>query len=63
MAFFTTAVTILGTLVTALGASLSAWGVINLLEGYDNETEPPRLDEREASKTKVIDLTSNSVNE
>ena len=34
MAFFQSSITILETLVIALGAGLGAWGVINLLEGY-----------------------------
>lgn len=34
MAFFTTAVTGLKTVVTAIGAGVGVWGVINLLEGY-----------------------------
>jgi hypothetical protein len=34
MAFFASAITVLQTLVIALGAGLSVWGVINLLEGY-----------------------------
>lgn len=37
MAFFTSAVNIMGTLVTALGGGLGVWGVINLLEGYGND--------------------------
>ena len=37
MAFFNSAITTLSTLVTALGAGLGAWGVINLLEGYGND--------------------------
>ena len=37
MGFFTTAVTTLKTLVCAIGAGLGAWGVINLLEGYEND--------------------------
>ena len=37
MAFFTTAITTLKTLVCAIGAGLAAWGVINLLEGYGND--------------------------
>ena len=37
MAFFTTAVTGLTTVVTALGAGVGVWGVINLLEGYGND--------------------------
>ena len=37
MAFFTSAVGSLQTLVIALGAGLGIWGVINLLEGYGND--------------------------
>ena len=37
MEFFNSAVDVLQTLVTALGAGLGIWGVINLLEGYVND--------------------------
>ena len=37
MAFFTSAVGVLQTLVVALGAGLGVWGVINLMEGYGND--------------------------
>ena len=37
MAFFTSAVTTLQTLVVALGAGLAVWGVVNLLEGYGSD--------------------------
>lgn len=37
MAFFTSAISSLQTLVIALGAGLAVWGVINLLEGYGND--------------------------
>ena len=37
MAFFKSAVTVLQTLVVALGAGLGIWGAINLLEGYGND--------------------------
>ena len=37
MAFFTSAITTLQTLVVARGAGLGVWGVINLLEGYGND--------------------------
>ena len=33
MAFITQAVTVLQTLVIALGAGLAVWGVVNLMEG------------------------------
>ena len=39
MAFFNSAVTVLQTLVIALGAGLGIWGAINLLEGYGNESQ------------------------
>ena len=34
---FNQAITVLQTLVIALGAGLGIWGVINLLEGYGND--------------------------
>lgn len=37
MAFFSSAISILQTLVVAIGAGLAVWGVINLLEGYGND--------------------------
>ncbi len=37
MAFFASAISVLQTLVIALGAGLAIWGVINLLEGYGND--------------------------
>lgn len=37
MAFFTSAISILQTLVIAIGAGLGVWGVINLMEGYGND--------------------------
>ena len=37
MEFFNEAINILKVLVIALGAGLSVWGVVNLLEGYGND--------------------------
>ena len=37
MAFFDSAVTVLQTLVVAIGAGLGIWGIVNLLEGYGND--------------------------
>ena len=37
MAFFSSAVSTLKVLVTALGAGMGVWGVINLLKGYGND--------------------------
>ena len=37
MAFCSSAVNILQSLVTAIGAGLGVWGVINLMEGYGND--------------------------
>lgn len=42
MAFFTSAVSTLSTLVIALGAGLGVWGVVNLLEGYGNDNRATR---------------------
>ena len=35
--FFNQSITTLQTVVTAIGAGLAVWGVINLLEGYGND--------------------------
>ena len=37
MAFFSSSVTGLKTVVTAIGAGVAVWGIINLLEGYGND--------------------------
>lgn len=37
MEFFNSAIDVLQTLVTAIGAGLAVWGAINLLEGYGND--------------------------
>ena len=37
MAFFNQSITVLQTLVVAIGAGLGIWGIINLLEGYGND--------------------------
>ena len=37
MAFFNSAITVLQTLVIAIGAGLGVWDVINLLEGYGSD--------------------------
>lgn len=37
MQFFSQAVTVLQSLVIALGAGLCVWGGINLMEGYGND--------------------------
>ena len=37
MAFFTSAINVLQTLVVALGGGLCVWGGINLLEGYGQD--------------------------
>ena len=37
MEFFSNAVTVLQTLVIAIGAGLAIWGGINLMEGYGND--------------------------
>ena len=42
MAFFFFFVTVLQTLVIAIGAGLGIWGVVNLLEGYGNDNRATR---------------------
>lgn len=37
MGFFTSAINTLRVVTTALGAGVSVWGLINLLEGYGND--------------------------
>ena len=37
MDFFNNAITVLQTLVVAIGAGLCLWGGVNLLEGYGND--------------------------
>lgn len=37
MEFFASTITALVTIVTALGAGVGVWGVINLLEGYGGD--------------------------
>ena len=37
MAFFSSTIDTLQTLVIALGAGLGVWGVVNLLEGYGSD--------------------------
>ena len=37
MDFINDAVTVLQTLVIAIGAGLGIWGLVNLLEGYGND--------------------------
>ena len=38
MEFFTTSITAMSTLVTAMGGGMGVWGVINLMEGYGQYT-------------------------
>ena len=42
MSFFTSAIGVLQTLVVALGAGLGIWGVINLMEGYGQDSPAAR---------------------
>ena len=49
MAFFEQAITVLQTLVIALGAGLGIWGVINLLEGYGNDNPGAKISGHEAA--------------
>ena len=42
MAFFQSSITVLQTLVIAIGAGLGLWGGINLMEGYGNDNRATR---------------------
>ena len=42
MEFFASAITVLKTLVIAIGAGLGVWGVVNLMEGYGNDNRAIR---------------------
>ena len=42
MQFFTQAVTVLQTLLIAIGAGLGLWGLVNLLEGYGQDNRATR---------------------
>lgn len=37
MEFFNQSITVLQTLVVAIGAGLGVWGAVNLMEGYGND--------------------------
>ena len=37
MEFFNQSITVLQTLVVAIGAGLGVWGVVNLMEGHGND--------------------------
>lgn len=37
MEFFNSSITTLTTVVTAIGAGVGVWGIVNLLEGYGND--------------------------
>ena len=43
MAFFSSAIDTLQTLVIALGAGLGVWGVVNLLEGYGSDNPGSKI--------------------
>ena len=54
MAFFNSAVTVLQTLVIALGAGLGIWGAINLLEGYGNDNPGAKSQENSSWLAAVL---------
>lgn len=37
MEFFQSAISTMGTIVIALGAGITGWGAVNLMEGYGND--------------------------
>ena len=56
MAFFTSAVGVLKTLVIALGAGLGIWGVVNLMEGYGNDNPGAEDQENEVFADQSLDI-------
>ena len=42
MEFFNQSITVLQTLVVAIGVGLGVWGVVNLMEGYGNDNRAMR---------------------
>ena len=42
MEFFTLAISVLTTIITAMGAGVGVWGIVNLLEGYSSENAQAR---------------------
>ena len=52
MAFFEQAITVLQTLVIALGAGLGVCGVVNLLEGYGSDNAAANAHVRESNTQK-----------
>ena len=42
MEFFTLAISVLTTIITAMGAGIGVWGIVNLLEGYGSENAQAR---------------------
>ena len=57
MAFFEQAITVLQTLVIALGAGLGIWGVINLLEGYGNDNPGANAAGNEPAEEQEVENT------
>ena len=55
MEFFYAAINLLVIIVTAIGAGLGVWGVINLLEAYSQEKEG-RFGEGEPVKAKLREM-------
>ena len=58
MGFFTTSVTGLKTVVTAIGAGVGVWGVINLLEGYGNDNPGANAHVRKVTHNNLIGSSS-----
>ena len=42
MAFFVSSISSLTVVITAIGAGIGLWGIINLLEGYGNDNRATR---------------------
>ena len=58
MEFFNQAITVLQTLVVAIGAGLGVWGVVNLMEGYGNDNPGANAHVRQRSTKQNKDSQS-----
>ena len=55
MEFFNQAITVLQTLVVAIGAGLGVWGVVNLMEGYGNDNPGAKSQGMSRDELAVLD--------
>lgn len=57
MEFFNQSITVLQTLVVAIGAGLGVWGVVNLMEGYGNDNPGAQVEGQKGTWTVTDEKT------